>query len=192
MIDNYDSFTFNLVQLLAAYGAEVEVVRNDGVSAGALADGSWSGLVISPGPGRPDQAGITLDAVRAFAARGAPVLGVCLGHQALAVAFGGRVGPAPSLRHGKAVPIRHGGDGLLEGIPSPFPATVYHSLVVEEATLPRGLEITARGPDGEIMALCHRRLPLEGVQFHPESILTRHGPALIEGFVARCRREARA
>ncbi len=186
VIDSYDSFTFNLVQRLGQLGASVEVVRNDEESPAALRARRPDGVVLSPGPGTPERSGSLLDALREFAAAQVPLLGVCLGHQAIGVAYGGRLAPAPELAHGVAAQIRHAGDGVLRGIPTPFEAAVYHSLVLEPASVPPELEITARGPRGEVMSLRHRELPLEGVQFHPESILTPQGPRLLENFLDRC------
>jgi para-aminobenzoate synthetase component II len=188
VIDNYDSFTFNLVQALESAGAAVNVVRNDRIDREGLASAARAGLtgmVISPGPGDPDDAGISVDAVRFAAERAIPLLGVCLGHQCLAVAFGGSIVRAPSLVHGEASPIHHGGDGLLAGLPSPFDGARYHSLCVDEATVPAELEVTARTDDGVVMGLRHRSLPLESVQFHPESVLTPEGPALLGNFLRR-------
>lgn len=190
VIDSYDSFTFNLVQRLGELGASVEVVRNDVEPPAALRARRPDGVVLSPGPGTPERAGSLLDALREFAEAQVPLLGVCLGHQAIGVAYGGRLVPAPELAHGKAAQIRHAGDGVLHGIPTPFDAAVYHSLVVETGSVPPELEITARGPHGEVMSLRHRELPLEGVQFHPESILTPQGPRLLENFLERCIRAA--
>jgi anthranilate phosphoribosyltransferase len=186
MIDNYDSFTYNLVQYLAELGAEVEVVRNDAVSASALLDGGPAGVVISPGPGDPDTAGISLDAVRACVERRVPLLGVCLGHQSIGAAFGGKIVRARKIMHGKVSIIDHDGKGVFAGIDSPFAATRYHSLVIEESSCPAELEITARTADREIMAVRHRSLPIEGVQFHPESILTACGKQLLGNFLTRC------
>jgi para-aminobenzoate synthetase component 2 len=186
VIDNYDSFTFNLVQALESAGATVDVVRNDRIDRqglAAVARTGLSGIVISPGPGDPDDAGVSVEAVRFAAERSIPLLGVCLGHQCLAVAFGGSIVRAPSLVHGEASPIRHGGNGLLAGLPSPFEGARYHSLCVDEATVPAELEVTARTDDGVVMALRHRSLPLEGVQFHPESVLTPEGPVLLGNFL---------
>ena len=186
VVDNYDSFTFNLVQLIEVLGAEAEVVRNDVEPAEALAARGPDGVVLSPGPGTPERAGVTLDAVRCFAPRGTPVLGVCLGHQAIGVAFGGSVARARVPRHGKSVAIRHDGAGVFRGLADPFEAALYHSLVIDEERLPAALQITARSPEGEVMGVRHRELPLEGVQFHPESVLTPGGRALVANFVARC------
>ena len=192
MIDNYDSFTYNLVQYLSELGAAVEVVRNDAVTAAALLDGRPAGVVISPGPGDPDTAGISLDAVRACAERGTPLLGVCLGHQSIGAAFGGRIVRARRIMHGKTSLIEHDGKGVFEGIASPLEATRYHSLVIEESSCPAELAITARTADREIMAVRHRALPIEGVQFHPESILTACGKQLLANFLARCRERSAA
>jgi para-aminobenzoate synthetase/4-amino-4-deoxychorismate lyase len=183
LIDNYDSFTFNLAHLIATSGARVEVVRNDEMTAPQIVAAGPAGVVISPGPCAPADAGISVAAVRACAEAGVPLLGICLGHQAIGAAFGARVSRAPSPVHGKAFPVTHDGRGVLAGLPSPFQATRYHSLVVDEATLPRDLLVTARA-DGMLMAVRHRTRPVEGVQFHPESILTTHGSAIIASFVA--------
>ena len=186
MIDNYDSFTYNLVQYLGELGADVEVVRNDEAGADALLARRPAGLVISPGPGDPPRAGVSEAAVAAFAAARIPVLGVCLGHQAIGTVFGGRIVRARTLMHGKTSRIEHDGRGVFRGLPSPFEATRYHSLVIEETSCPAALEVSARSPDGEIMGVRHRELPVEGVQFHPESILTREGKRLLGNFLARC------
>ncbi len=190
MIDNYDSFTFNLVQYLGELGAEVAVVRNDAEALEAMLAREPAGLVISPGPGRPENAGVSVPAVGAFAERGTPVLGVCLGHQAIGAHFGGRIVRARSIMHGKTSDIRHEGQGVFEGLENPVTATRYHSLVIEGASCPDALQVTARTDDGEIMAVQHRSLPIEGVQFHPESILTECGKRLLANFVARCERAA--
>jgi anthranilate synthase/aminodeoxychorismate synthase-like glutamine amidotransferase len=186
VIDNYDSFTYNLVQYLGELGAELEVVRNDVEPLAALLARAPDGVVISPGPGRPENAGVTPDAVLAFAERGVPVLGVCLGHQAIGQVCGGRIVRARSIMHGKTSSIRHDGLGVFAGLPSPLEATRYHSLVIEAESCPAVLEVSARSEDGEIMGVRHRRLPLEGVQFHPESILTAQGKRLLANFLARC------
>ena len=186
MIDNYDSFTYNLVQYLGELGAEVETLRNDAASAEALVARNPDGVVISPGPGRPEDAGVSVCALRAFGAARIPVLGVCLGHQALGLVAGGRIVRARTLMHGKTSQIFHEGEGVFRGLPRPFEATRYHSLVFEAATCPALLEVTARSADGEIMGVRHRELPLEGVQFHPESILTSEGKALLVNFLKRC------
>jgi len=183
LIDNYDSFTFNLYQYLGELGEELTVVRNDQISAAeALALGPER-VVISPGPGTPDQAGISLEVVRLCAAQGVPLLGVCLGHQALGQAFGGRVVRAPKLMHGKTSLIHHDGRTLFAGLAVPFEATRYHSLIVERESLPECLEVSAWTDDGLVMGLRHRERPLEGVQFHPESILTSSGMTLLRNFL---------
>jgi anthranilate synthase/aminodeoxychorismate synthase-like glutamine amidotransferase len=192
LIDNYDSFTYNLYQYLGELGASVEVVRNDAEPLDKLLARDLDGLVISPGPGRPDAAGVSMAAVRAFGERGTPVLGVCLGHQAIGEAFGGRIVSAQRLMHGKTSWIHHEGKGVFAGLASPLEATRYHSLVIEPATCPAVLEITARTEDGEIMGVRHRSLPIEGVQFHPESILTREGKRLLASFLERCAPRAAA
>ena len=191
MIDNYDSFTYNLVQYLGELGADVDVLRNDVEDAEALLARRPDGLIVSPGPGDPDDAGVSEQAVKAFAEAGIPVLGVCLGHQAIGTAFGGRIVRARTLMHGKTSLIDHDGRGVFQGLPSPIEATRYHSLVIEESSCPDALEVTARSPEGEIMGVRHRELPVEGVQFHPESILTREGKALLGNFLGACQ-EARA
>ena len=185
MIDNYDSFTYNLVQYLGELGAEIEVLRNDAASLDEMVERGAAGLVISPGPGRPEAAGVSVGAVMAFARRGIPVLGVCLGHQAIGEAFGGRIARARTIMHGKTSPILHDQSGVFEGLPTPLDATRYHSLVVESDSCPTSLEVSARSPDGEIMGLRHRELPVEGVQFHPESILTSEGMRLLANFLSR-------
>ena len=190
IVDNYDSFTYNLVQYLGELGALVEVVRNDAVDAETLLAGRPDGVVISPGPGDPDDAGISLDVVDAWARTRTPLLGVCLGHQSIGQAFGGRIVRARTLMHGKVSSIAHDGRGVFHSLPTPFDATRYHSLVIAEETLPPVLEISARTPDGEIMGVRHRELPIEGVQFHPESILTAPGKALLKNFLDACARGA--
>ncbi|MGV8083042.1 MAG: anthranilate phosphoribosyltransferase [Coriobacteriia bacterium] len=183
VVDNYDSFTYNVVQLLAALGAEVEVRRNDRVTADeALALGA-RGIVISPGPGTPDDSGISRDVIRVAAAAGVPVLGICLGHQCIAEIYGGSVRRAPRPVHGKTDEIRHDGKGLFAGVPNPFSATRYHSLCVEAASVPEALEVQATTPDGIVMALRHKELPIFGVQFHPESVLTPEGVKLLANFL---------
>jgi anthranilate synthase/aminodeoxychorismate synthase-like glutamine amidotransferase len=186
MIDNYDSFTFNLVQYLGELGAQVEVVRNDVEKVEELLERDFAGVVISPGPGEPKAAGISIEMVSACAKRGIPLLGVCLGHQSIGVAFGGEIIRARSIRHGKVSSIEHDGSGVLRGIASPFEATRYHSLVIERESCPEELVVTARSDDGEIMAVRHREFPIEGVQFHPESILTRVGKTLLGSFLESC------
>ncbi|MET9359895.1 aminodeoxychorismate/anthranilate synthase component II [Streptomyces sp. NPDC006632] len=185
VVDNYDSFVFNLVQYLYQLGAECEVVRNDEVSLGHAQD-NFDGVLLSPGPGAPEQAGVCVDMVRHCAATGVPVFGVCLGMQSMMVAYGGVVGRAPELLHGKTSPVLHQGAGVFAGLPSPFTATRYHSLAAEPATLPGELEVTARTEDGIIMGLRHRELPVEGVQFHPESVLTEHGHRMLANWLVRC------
>jgi anthranilate synthase/aminodeoxychorismate synthase-like glutamine amidotransferase len=183
LIDNYDSFTFNLYQYLGELGEELRVVRNDEISAAqALALGPER-VVISPGPGNPDQAGITLDVIRLCAEAGVPLLGVCLGHQALGQAFGGKVVRAPKLMHGKTSLIRHDGQTLFAGLPEPFEATRYHSLIVARESVPACLAVSAWTDDGLVMGLRHRERPIEGVQFHPESILTAAGKDLLRNFL---------
>jgi anthranilate synthase component II len=182
LVDNYDSFTYNLYQYLAELGAETRVLRNDELSAEeALALGPER-IVISPGPGTPDEAGISLELVRRAAGR-VPLLGVCLGHQALAQAFGGRIVRAPTIMHGKTSPIHHDGRTVFAGLPDPFIATRYHSLIVHRDSVPECLQVSAWTADGIVMGLRHRTLPLEGVQFHPESILTAVGKDLLRSFL---------
>jgi anthranilate synthase/aminodeoxychorismate synthase-like glutamine amidotransferase len=182
MIDNYDSFTWNLVQYLWELGAQVSVFRNDGISIEELAALQPSHIVISPGPCTPNEAGITLGLIARFAGK-APILGVCLGHQAIGQAFGGKVVRAGQVMHGKTSRIRHDGRGVFAGLAADFTATRYHSLVVERASLPESLSITAESEDGEIMGLRHRHLPVEGVQFHPEALLTEHGHEMLQNFI---------
>jgi anthranilate synthase component 2 len=182
MIDNYDSFTYNLVQYLGELGEDVKVFRNDEITLeeiGRLAPGA---IVISPGPCTPNEAGISVPLIREFAGR-VPILGVCLGHQAIGQAFGGRIVHAKQLMHGKTSRIRHDGRGVFRGLPDGFTATRYHSLVIERASLPAPLEVSAWTDDGEIMGVRHRALAVEGVQFHPEAILTEHGHALLANFL---------
>ncbi|RME37866.1 MAG: aminodeoxychorismate/anthranilate synthase component II [Deltaproteobacteria bacterium] len=182
MIDNYDSFTYNLVQYFGELGAEVQVFRNDCIDLAEIERLAPSHLVISPGPCTPDQAGISVEAIRRFAGR-IPILGVCLGHQAIGQAFGGRVVRAPYLMHGKVSDIHHDGTGLFQGLQNPFTATRYHSLIVERESLPDCLTINAWTGDGLIMGVRHRTLPVHGVQFHPESILTCEGKSLLGRFL---------
>ena len=184
LIDNYDSFTWNVVQALSGLGAHVDVVRHDEVSVPELAARRPQGIVLSPGPGNPDQSGICLEAVEHFAGA-LPILGICLGHQVIAQHFGGRIVRAERILHGHATPIHHRGQGLFEGLPSPFYATRYHSLVVDPTTLPEALEVTAWTEGGAIMGLRHRTIDVEGVQFHPESFLTESGDTLLANFLAR-------
>ncbi len=182
VIDNYDSFTYNLVQYLGELGADIQVVRNDQTTVEAIEKQAPERIVISPGPKTPSEAGICLDVITAFSGR-IPILGVCLGHQAIGQAFGGKVVRAPLLMHGKTSEIKHDGKTIFEGLPNPFSATRYHSLVVERGTLPACLEVSARTSDGLIMGLRHRDLKVEGVQFHPESILTKAGKQLLGNFL---------
>jgi len=183
LVDNYDSFTYNLVQAFLVLGADVLVYRNDEISVEQALAQKPSHLCISPGPGRPDDAGVSLAMLAAFEQR-VPILGVCLGHQSLVQHFGGRIISAPRLMHGKTSMIEHDGAGVYAGLSQPFQAGRYHSLAAEEATMPAELEITARSERGEIMGVRHRQLPLEGVQFHPESVLTPEGNRLLGNFLA--------
>ena len=184
VIDNYDSFTYNLVQYLAELGADVRVVRNDEVTVAEIVAMSPEGIVISPGPCTPNEAGVSLDVIREVAGT-IPLLGVCLGHQAIGQAFGGKVVRAQQVVHGKTSRIFHDDRGLFKGLPNPFEATRYHSLVVARDGLPDCLEVTAKTWDDEIMGLRHKTLPIEGVQFHPESFLTTVGKELLRNFVSR-------
>ena len=183
LLDNHDSFTWNLAQYLAELGATVDVRLSDAIDLADCIDGRYEALVVSPGPGRPENAGITLDLVRAAAERELPLLGVCLGHQALGQAFGARVVHAPRPVHGKTSRILHDGTGVFAGLRPGFEATRYHSLVIEEASIPLELAVTARTEDGLVMGLAHRQLPLYGVQFHPESVLTLEGHRLLRNFL---------
>ena len=185
LIDNYDSFTYNLFHYLGELGAETRVVRNDGIDVQAAMALNPSAILLSPGPCTPDDAGICLALTLAAAETGTPLLGVCLGHQAIGQAFGGRVVRASEIVHGKLGTIHHEGKGVFAGLPSPFHATRYHSLIVERATLPPALEVTAALEDGTIMGLRHRERPIEGVQFHPESIASEHGRHLLRNFLDR-------
>jgi anthranilate synthase/aminodeoxychorismate synthase-like glutamine amidotransferase len=182
VVDNYDSFTYNLVQYLGELGAKLRVVRNDAIDVDGVAALGAERIVISPGPGTPDQAGVSLDIIRRLGAT-TPILGVCLGHQAIGQAFGATVSRAPVQMHGKTSQIRHDGQGVFAGLGNPFVATRYHSLVVQRDTVPADLEITAEAEDGQIMGLRHRRFAVEGVQFHPESILTVEGKRLLANFI---------
>jgi len=190
VVDNYDSFTYNLVQYLGSLGAEVVVRRNDAVTADELLAMAPEGLLISPGPGEPRDAGVSEDAIRALAGR-VPILGVCLGHQAIGEVYGGKVVRAPRLMHGKTSPILHKGRGLFAGLDNPFEATRYHSLIVEKEGLPEVLEPVAWTPEGELMGVRHREHETWGVQFHPESVLTAQGLRLIENFLTLCRQQRR-
>ncbi len=187
VLDNYDSFTYNLVQYLGELGADVKVVRNDELSVDEVAALAPERVVISPGPCTPNEAGISLELVARLAGK-VPILGVCLGHQAIGQAFGGKVIRAGQVMHGKVSRIRHDGRGVFAGVPDDFVATRYHSLVLERATLPAVLEVSARAEDGEIMGLRHAALAVEGVQFHPEALLTEHGHRMLENFLKGDRR----
>jgi para-aminobenzoate synthetase component 2 len=186
VIDNYDSFVYNLVQYLAQLDAEVLVRRNDEITAAEALALDIDGVLISPGPGIPEAAGVSMAVVSAAAASELPVFGVCLGHQAIGVAFGAVVERAPELLHGKTSDVLHAGQGVLSGLPTPFTATRYHSLTVREDTLPEQLEVTARTASGVVMAVRHRELPIEGVQFHPESVLTQGGHRILANWLIRC------
>ena len=182
MIDNYDSFTYNLVQYLGELGEEVKVARNDEISLEEVVAMGPQRIVLSPGPCTPSEAGITLEIIGKLAGR-IPILGVCLGHQAIGQAFGGKVVRARQVMHGKTSQIEHSGQGVFRGLPTGFAATRYHSLVIERSSVPECLEITAQSEDGEIMGVRHRQYPVEGVQFHPEAILTEHGHQLLKNFL---------
>ena len=192
VIDNYDSFTYNLVQFLGELGAEPEVRRNDRITVSEIAQGGYRGVVISPGPGEPSGAGVSLAAIRELAGRmpdqSLPILGVCLGHQAIGEAFGGRIVRAPRPIHGKASRVRHDSRGVFAGISEAIEVARYHSLVIEPESLPAELEVSATTDDGIIMGVRHRRLPIEGVQFHPESVLTSQGMKMLANFVRLCER----
>jgi anthranilate synthase/aminodeoxychorismate synthase-like glutamine amidotransferase len=183
IIDNYDSFTYNIVQTIGGFGADVRVFRNDAVDVSFIEALQPDRLLVSPGPCTPSKAGISIQAIRYFAGR-IPILGVCLGHQSIGEAFGGETIRATRLMHGKTSPISHDGKGVFTGLPNPFDAMRYHSLVVSTATLPQCLEITAKSDQGELMGLRHRELPIEGVQFHPESIMTPDGVQLLKNFLS--------
>jgi anthranilate synthase/aminodeoxychorismate synthase-like glutamine amidotransferase len=182
VVDNYDSFTYNLVQCLRALGAECDVRLNDEVDVAALAGALPDGVLVSPGPGAPEQAGVSLELIRALAGK-RPILGICLGHQAIAQAFGARIERAERPMHGKTSAVLHDGRGVFAGLPSPLRATRYHSLRVAADSVPAVLEVTASTSEGELMGLRHRELPLEGLQFHPESILTEQGPRLVQNWL---------
>ena len=182
MIDNYDSFTYNIVQYMGELGADIQVKRNDQISIEEIESLNPKKIVISPGPCTPDKAGISIEAIKNFAGK-IPLLGVCLGHQSVGAAFGGEVVKAGKLMHGKTSEVRHDGKTLFKGLPNPFTATRYHSLVLNRKTLPDCFEITAESDDNEIMGIRHKELSVEGVQFHPESILTTHGKDLLKNFI---------
>jgi len=184
VIDNYDSFVFNLVQYLGQLGAECTVVRNDAVAAEEASN--YDGVLISPGPGIPEKAGVSIAMIKYCAEKKIPLFGVCLGHQAIGVAFGATVSRAPELLHGKTSLVHHNGEGILSGLPTPFTATRYHSLCVERDTVGADLEITSATESGIVMSMKHRNLPIEGVQFHPESVLTEHGHAMLANWLYEC------
>jgi anthranilate synthase component 2 len=186
MLDNYDSFTYNLVQYLGELGADVQVHRNDAITVDDVEAMAPSHIVVSPGPCTPTEAGISVPLIQRFAGR-IPLLGVCLGHQAIGQAFGGRIVRAQRVMHGKLSPVTHDGRGVFAGLPSPFAVTRYHSLAIERASVPAVLEVTATADDGEIMGVRHRQLAVEGVQFHPEAILTEHGKQLLANFLGGVR-----
>jgi para-aminobenzoate synthetase component II len=185
VIDNYDSFVFNLVQYLGQLGVECEVRRNDEIGLADVGRCGAAGVLLSPGPGTPDRAGICLDLIREYGDK-LPLFGVCLGHQAIGEAFGATVTRAPELLHGKTSEVTHTGEGVLAGLPSPFTATRYHSLAVVESTLPAEIEVTGHTESGVVMAMRHRSLPIEGVQFHPESVLTQGGHLMLANWLAAC------
>ena len=184
VVDNYDSFVFNLVQYLQQLGAECTVVRNDEVSAEEAA--MYDGVLISPGPGTPEEAGVSIPMIKYCAERSIPLFGVCLGHQAIGVAFGATVSRAPELLHGKTSQVHHSGAGIFDSIPTPFTATRYHSLAVEPATISTDLEVTGKTESGVVMSMRHKSLPIEGVQFHPESVLTEHGHLMLANWLMQC------
>jgi len=184
VIDNYDSFVYNLVQYLGQIGAETTVLRNDEVTVEAAAE--YDGVLVSPGPGTPEEAGVSITMVKHCAANSIPLFGVCLGHQAIGVAFGGVVSRAPELLHGKTSVVTHTNNGVLRDLPSPFTATRYHSLAIEDGTLPGEIEVIARTDSGVIMAVQHKTLPISGVQFHPESVLTEHGHQMLGNWLVAC------
>ncbi len=187
LLDNYDSFTFNLYQALAGLGAEVDVVRNDQITTEEIMErmDDIDGVVVSPGPCTPNEAGISVDLIRQFAGK-KPILGVCLGHQSIGAAFGAEIVHAPALMHGKTSMIKHDGTGIYEGLPNPFVATRYHSLIIQPDSMPDDFEVTAYADDGVVMGVRHRSMPIEGVQFHPESILTTSGKDLLANFLQIC------
>lgn len=187
VIDNYDSFVYNLVQYVGELGADPIVVRNDQISTSEALALKPDGVLLSPGPGQPQQAGVLCEAIRAFAGI-APIFGVCLGHQAIGHVFGAKIVRAPELQHGKTSEINHSGDGVFKKIISPIQATRYHSLVIEPGSLPTDLQVTASTNDGVIMGIRHRDLEIEGVQFHPESVLTEHGHEIVKNFITRCKK----
>lgn len=187
VIDNYDSFVYNLVQYVGELGADPIVVRNDQISTSEALALKPDGVLLSPGPGQPQQAGVLCEAIRAFAGI-APIFGVCLGHQAIGHVFGAKIVRAPELQHGKTSEINHSGDGVFKKIISPIQATRYHSLVIEPGSLPTDLQVTASTNDGVIMGIRHRNLEIEGVQFHPESVLTEHGHEIVKNFITRCKK----
>ena len=184
VVDNYDSFVYNLVQELGELGAEPVVFRNDAIDVEGIRAERPDAMLISPGPGRPEDGGVSLETIRRLAGE-IPILGVCLGHQCIGQAYGGEIVAAPHLMHGKTSEIHHDGEGLFAGLPNPFVATRYHSLVVRPDSVPAELEVTARSSDGVVMGLRHRTMAVEGVQFHPESVLTASGPALLDNFLAQ-------
>jgi anthranilate synthase component II len=192
VLDNYDSFVYNLVQYLGELGAEPVVFRHDAIDVDGVTAMAPDGVLVSPGPGRPEDAGVSNDVIVALGGAGTPVLGVCLGHQCIGQVFGGRVVRAGAVMHGKTSMVHHDGRGVLAGMPDPFQATRYHSLVVERASVPDVLEVTAWTEDGTVMGLRHRKLPVEGVQFHPESILTDDGHRLIGNWLDLCQKKAAA
>jgi para-aminobenzoate synthetase component 2 len=185
VIDNYDSFVYNLVQYLGQLGAECEVKRNDEIGVEEAERLGADGILLSPGPGTPESAGICMDVIRDLGGK-VPIFGVCLGHQAFGAVFGATVNRAPELLHGKTSQVQHDGQGVLQGLPSPFTATRYHSLAVVESTLPDEIEVTGRTASGVVMAMRHRTLPIEGVQFHPESVLTQGGHLMLANWLAQC------
>ncbi len=184
VVDNYDSFVFNLVQYLQQLGADCTVLRNDEVQASAASD--YDGVLISPGPGTPEEAGVSIAMIKYCAEHAIPLFGVCLGHQAIAVAFGATVSRAPELLHGKTSQVHHTGAGVFKSLPTPFTATRYHSLAVEPATIGTELEVTGKTESGVVMSMRHKTLPIEGVQFHPESVLTEHGHLMLANWLTQC------